>query len=323
MLALTAVHAESVKTLPAPTGYIDDYAQVLTPDARAELEGVCRDLHMQTRAQLFLVTVHTLGSESRDQYANDLFHAWKIGEKKTDRGVLILLAIDDHQRRIEVGYGLEGVLNDAKAGDIGREMVPQLKLGNYDEAARIEVDEIARIVAEDSHVTLDSLNPPPASVPAAAPAMAVPVSSGSGDAAVFFLILGLFVVVMAVLIVWARRSRGGYYTGNGGTYITPTYDPGQPYSPTRNSGNETGLFSSFSNTSSSSFDTGSSSGGGLGATLGGVARGGIGRRFLVAPRSRFLGCAAAWNENLRFPIRYQRFSARMRSSPLGRSVIFS
>jgi uncharacterized protein len=272
------VQAESVKTLPAPTGYIDDYAQVLTPDARAELEAVCRDLHMQTRAQLFLVTVHTLDGESRDRFANDLFHAWKIGEKKTDRGVLILLAIDDHQRRIEVGYGLEGVLNDAKAGDIGREMVPQLKVGNYDEAARIAVDEIARIVADDSHVTLDSLNSPPASVPAAAPAAAVPVSAATSDASGLFVELAVFACVMVVLILWARRSRGGYYRDNGGIYIAPIYDPGQPYNSTMNSGNDSGIFSSMSDTSLSSFDSGSSSSdsfsGGDGGDSGGGGAGG-------------------------------------------------
>jgi uncharacterized protein len=272
------VQAESVKTLPAPTGYIDDYAQVLMPDARAELEAVCRDLHMQTRAQLFLVTVHTLDGESRDQFANDLFHAWKIGEKKTDRGVLILLAIDDHQRRIEVGYGLEGVLNDAKAGDIGREMIPPLKLGNYDEAARIAVDEIARIVADDSHVTLDSLNPTPAPAPVIVPANQMPVSSANADASGVFVILALFVLVMAVLIVWARRSRGVYYRDNGGTFITPIYDPGQPYNSTMSSGNDSGMSSSFSDTSSSSFNSGSSSsdsfGGGDGGDSGGGGAGG-------------------------------------------------
>src|ERR1700689_872576 len=96
--------AEKVTTLPAPTGYIDDYAAVLSAPAKTELEQRCRDLHDQTGAQVFVVTVKTLDGAPIETFANDLFRKWKIGEKKTDRGVLLLFAITDRQRRIEVGY---------------------------------------------------------------------------------------------------------------------------------------------------------------------------------------------------------------------------
>ena len=121
--------AEKVATMPAPTAYVDDYAGVMTSQGKTEVEAICREVHDKTKAQIFVVTIKSLEGETVATFANELFHQWKIGEKKTDRGILLLLAIQDHKRWIEVGYGFEGILNDAKVGDIGREMVPSLHRG--------------------------------------------------------------------------------------------------------------------------------------------------------------------------------------------------
>ena len=64
---------------------------------------------------------------TQPDYANQLEDKWKMGKKGSDKGALVLLAVDDHKYRIDVGYGLEGILNDAKVGDIGRAMVPYLR----------------------------------------------------------------------------------------------------------------------------------------------------------------------------------------------------
>jgi uncharacterized protein len=157
LFAALPVLAEKVSTMPAPTGYIDDYAGVLSSPAKNEMEELCREVHEKTRAQIFLVTVKTLDDEPVETFANELFAKWKIGEKKTDRGVLILFAIDDHKRWIEVGYGLEGILNDAKVGDIGRQMVPALQATHYDEATKTGLQEISQVIADDAGVKLDAL----------------------------------------------------------------------------------------------------------------------------------------------------------------------
>jgi uncharacterized protein len=230
LCALPFAHPETVPSLPAPTGYIDDFAKVLAPPTRTELEAECRDLHAQTRAQVFLVTIHTLDGETKEQFANDLFAKWKIGEKKTDRGVLILLAIDDHKYWTEVGYGLEGLLNDAKVGDIGREMVPFLKTGDYDAAARTSVDAIARIIAADAHVTLAQPAQPVAA------SQAVPVASGSASDGVVFILLITFGLLFWIVFL-ARRSRTGSRTPIN-SYAPPPYSPTptlytpDPYIPT-------------------------------------------------------------------------------------------
>ena len=167
LLALLAVlpgFAEKVASLPAPTGYVDDFANVMSASGKAQVEAVCREIHIKTRAQIFVVTLHSLDGEAIAPFANDLFHTWKIGEKKTDRGILILLPVKEHRWRIEVGYGFEGILPDAKAGRIGRAMQPAINSGDYDAAAKSSVDAIASIIAADANVTLGEA---PAPAPAA------------------------------------------------------------------------------------------------------------------------------------------------------------
>ena len=152
----TATLAERVEDLPKPTGYVGDYASVLSPEAIARLERLCSQLdHSQANAQIAVVTIHTLNGADAAEYANGLEDKWKMGRKGSDRGALVLLAVDDHKYRIEVGYGLEGILPDGKVGDIGREMVPLLRASDYDGAISQAVGEVAQVIAADAKVTLD------------------------------------------------------------------------------------------------------------------------------------------------------------------------
>lgn len=152
----TAVLAEQVKDLPAKASdYVSDFAQVLSPEAIARIDSLCSQLdHSAANAQIAVVTIHTLDGVDPAEFANELEDKWKMGRKGSDRGVLIFLAVNDHQRRIEVGYGLEGILPDGKLGDIGREMVPSLRAGDYDGAVLGAVDEVAQVIAADAKVTL-------------------------------------------------------------------------------------------------------------------------------------------------------------------------
>jgi uncharacterized protein len=148
--------AQRVDDLPKPTDYVSDLAHVLSPEAIARIDRVCGQLdHSQANAQVAVVTVQTLDGEDAADYANELETKWKIGRKGSDRGVLILLAVGDHKRRIDVGYGLEGILPDAVLGDVGRAMVPQLRGNDFDGAITLAVDQIAQVIAADAKVTLD------------------------------------------------------------------------------------------------------------------------------------------------------------------------
>ena len=153
---LVSVRAESIASLPKPTDYVSDFAHVLSPEAVARIDSICAQLdHSQANSQIAVVTVHTLDGDDASDYATKLYDQWKIGGKGTDKGVLILLAVDDHKRFIETGYGVEGVLNDAKVGDIGRAMVPDLRANDYDGAVLLAVGQVAQDIAADAHVTLN------------------------------------------------------------------------------------------------------------------------------------------------------------------------
>ena len=152
----TVAQAERVEDLPKPTDYVSDFAHVLSPEAVTRLDSLCAQLdHSQANAQIAVVTVRTLDGDDAADYANTLEDKWKIGKKGSDRGVLVLLAVDDHKYRIEPGYGLEGILPDGKVGDIGREMVPALRANDYDGAVTLAVDEVAQVIAADAKVTLE------------------------------------------------------------------------------------------------------------------------------------------------------------------------
>ena len=152
--------AESVSTLPAPTGYVSDFAGVLSPSTKYNLENLCTQVDRQAHAQIAVVTIKTLDNDqSIEEFAVALEEKWKVGPKGTDRGVLMLVVMNPRKYRIEVGYGLEGILNDAKVGDIGRSMVPALRQRDYNTAIPLGVQQLARIIASDAGVTLNLAQP--------------------------------------------------------------------------------------------------------------------------------------------------------------------
>jgi uncharacterized protein len=151
--------AETVDKLPAPTSYVSDFAGVMDAASKQQMEQLCLQVDRQAHAQIAVVTVHTLEGVEASEFASDLVKKWGVGTnakdaKGADRGVLMLFAIDDRKRWVEVGYGLEGVLNDAKVGDIGRSMKPQLEAGAYGPAIEGGLVQIANDIAGDAGVTL-------------------------------------------------------------------------------------------------------------------------------------------------------------------------
>ena len=215
--------AEKVSTTPAPTGYIDDYAQVFSADGKSSMESLCRELHDKTRAQVFVVTVNTTEGEPVETFANELFAKWKIGEKKTDRGVLLLFAIKDHKYRYEIGYGLEEILNDAKVGDMGRAIVPDLRASDYDGAATFGLNQVAQVIADDSKVQLDGLKTQEtlASEDSAPPPPPEAATSSESPTGKFILALLPFFFILTIIgiVAWAviRAVRNGTASWGGGS----------------------------------------------------------------------------------------------------------
>ena len=111
----------SAYCLPGPAGYVNDFANVLTPAQHQSLESRLSGIEQNTSVEIAIVTTNDLQNETIEMYSADLFQQWGIGKKDADNGLLILLVPSTRQYKFEVGYGLEGVLNDAKVGRFGRE----------------------------------------------------------------------------------------------------------------------------------------------------------------------------------------------------------
>lgn len=189
-----ASHAEDLAKI-TPTGYVTDLAGTLTPGTRATLESLCTELEQKTSAQMAIVTVHSFGGKSVEDYAADLYKHLGIGSKKEDRGVLLLVSPDERKYHIEVGYGLEPVINDARAGDASRAMVPFLRANDYNSAIQGAAWQLARYIADDRGVTLSGQPRFRTARPAN--------DSGSSIG------IWIFLIVLVLFFVMAGRGGGG------------------------------------------------------------------------------------------------------------------
>ncbi|MEH7484972.1 TPM domain-containing protein [Neobacillus drentensis] len=118
---LCAVNAQAEDVqIPAPVGdiYVQDFANVLNETERAELINLGRNIEDQTTAQIAVLTVETIGDQTIEEFANEAFRQYGIGNKQENNGVLLVLSMQERKVRIEVGYGLEGRIPDGKAGRI-------------------------------------------------------------------------------------------------------------------------------------------------------------------------------------------------------------
>jgi len=123
------LHALNV---PPLTGYINDTAGLLTPGQKQVLENTLREHEQNTGHQFVLLTIPSLEGEVLENYSIKVAEKWKIGRKNLDNGLIMLIARDDREIRIEVGYGLESVITDAFSGSVIREIiVPAFKAGDF------------------------------------------------------------------------------------------------------------------------------------------------------------------------------------------------
>src|ERR1700730_13563806 len=157
VLCVPAARAEQVKNLK-PQGYVNDFAGVLSAQAKDKLTALCAEVEQKTKAQIAIVTVSSLEGEPIEQFANDLFTAWGVGPKQWLHGVMIRIGPNDHKDRIEVGYGLEPILPDGKVGGFEREAVPLLRQNDYNAALLLLAQRVAAVIADDQKVTLDTLS---------------------------------------------------------------------------------------------------------------------------------------------------------------------
>lgn len=212
------VWAEPISQLK-PTGYVNDFAHVLDQGTATQIEDICHQIDDKAHAQIALVTINTLDGSDIESYAVSLYKQWGIGAKATNHGVLILYAIQDHQARIEVGYGLEPILPDGKVGGFQREAIPLMKGGNYSQALLLVTSRVADVIATDAGVQLTNTQP-------RAPAQPVREPSGGmsfgGVIVIIVVILVILFTPLRSILFWILFSNifggGGRGYGGGGGF---------------------------------------------------------------------------------------------------------
>jgi len=134
----------------APTGYVNDFARVLSPQAKTELEAMLSSYKEQTDNEISVVTIQRLTDETIESYAVRLFEDWGIGKHGKDNGALFLISVDDRAMRIEVGYGLEQSLTDVESKQIVANVVPPyFRNDDYDEGVRAGVVAMIQSIGAD------------------------------------------------------------------------------------------------------------------------------------------------------------------------------
>jgi uncharacterized protein len=133
LFVLTAGVATAAPTFPPLTGRVVDDAGILSSDTQQKLTNLLAQQEKQTGDQVVVATLKSLQGYPIEDYGYQLGRAWGIGQKNKNNGALIIVAPQEHRVRIEVGYGLEGVLTDAQSKVIIDEvMTPAFKQGDFD-----------------------------------------------------------------------------------------------------------------------------------------------------------------------------------------------
>jgi len=113
--------------------YVNDFANVLSSETRDKIFETSRKLDSETGAQIVVATIESLDGSDIETYANKMFRDWRLGDSEKNSGLLLLVSRDDRRMRIEVGYGLEGILPDGKVGRIRDEYItPALREDKWD-----------------------------------------------------------------------------------------------------------------------------------------------------------------------------------------------
>lgn len=129
----------------SPTGFVNDCCNILTTDEKVQLEGVLSDFQKKTSNEIAVAIVDTLDGQDMETYATNLYRTWGVGSAKNNNGVLLLFAMQEHKIRIEVGYGLEGVIPDILAGHIIQENItPFMKQSKYADAINSGITELMK-----------------------------------------------------------------------------------------------------------------------------------------------------------------------------------
>ncbi|MFH0799906.1 MAG: TPM domain-containing protein, partial [Pseudomonadota bacterium] len=142
---------------PKPAGFVNDFAGVMSAGSKSKVEGLLSSFEKSTGIEVAVATLPSLEGRTVEDVAVDLYKEWGIGKKGKDNGALFLVAPNERKVRIEVGYGLEGVLNDALTGRIIDDyVVPRFRAGEVSDGITAGTVAIVRTIADKEGIAFDT-----------------------------------------------------------------------------------------------------------------------------------------------------------------------
>jgi uncharacterized protein len=160
--AWLAGSAEEFAPVPKLSGPVVDLADVMPPRQEALVTALAHELKQKTGAEIAVLTVRSTAPEDEFSFGMRVVESWQLGEAGEDKGLLMLVAVDDRRMHFLTGYGLEGILPDGKLGDIrDAYVIPAFKQGAYGDGISVAIAAIAQVIAQDAGVTLSGAPAPP------------------------------------------------------------------------------------------------------------------------------------------------------------------
>jgi uncharacterized protein len=223
-ILITIVASAAIASTPEPPviprDHVTDLANVISSDVKTQLNALLLELEQKTTSQVLVLTVQSLDGQSIEEFAFNTKEKWKLGQKGKDNGVLIAVAVKDRKYRLEVGYGLEGVLPDSLVGTIGREyLVPYFRKGDYSTGIANATAAIIQTIARHEGVQLIGMSGVRSDHEIST---GKPPSVFSIVAIAIFMVIGLILFIkhpQLFLILLASSmggGRGGWSGGSGG-----------------------------------------------------------------------------------------------------------
>ena len=234
LIFFSPLRCEALTVPDRPPNYVVDLARIIDDSAEIRLNGYLRELEQKTTAQLVILTIQSLKGESIEDFSITLAHdRWRLGQAGKDNGLLLVVASQDKKYRIEVGYGLEGILPDSRVGTIGRQnLVPYFRRGDFSGGITGAALTLAGIIAADAGVTITGMPAPTRNLPVRG--RRKPTLCGSISTIFFFLIMAFLFIrnprlfVMLFLMSSMGGRRGARFRRLPGERRLRGLEPGDP-----------------------------------------------------------------------------------------------
>jgi uncharacterized protein len=241
----------------APTRYVSDPANLLEDGRENALNERLAQYERETSNQLLVYVDRRLPEGTTlEEMGAEAIRTWKVGQEKKDNGAILFFFVDDRESRIEVGYGLEGTLTDARSKRILVGLRDDLRAGDYVSAAERGAEQIIATIA-------DPTDPPLTPQPVVQEARAAEPNTMNGSPLPFY--LAVFAFLGVILVVW-YKVRHSEEESRGLPHLSLNLGGGDTSSSSSDDWSSSSSDSSSSSSSSSDFSGGGGSGGGGGAS---------------------------------------------------------